>query len=124
MSDIPPPAISLVPQALAVPVTSFVGREPEIALVAALLVRPDVRLVTLTGPGGVGKTRLALQVAHTARGLFADGVVFVDLSPVRDAALVLPTIAAVLGVLETGNAPAGRDTCRRPAGPAPAAGPR
>ncbi len=90
---------------LPTPRTPLVGRAIEVETVVSLLTNARVPLVTLTGSGGVGKTRLALQVAHSARGLFADGVVFVDLSPVRDAALVLPTIAAVLGVRETGTRP-------------------
>jgi predicted ATPase/DNA-binding CsgD family transcriptional regulator len=81
-------------RALPVPRTSFVGREREVGLVQALLRRSDVRLVTLTGPGGVGKTRTAIHAAtstpHTAR--------FVDLADVQQPALVLPTIAATLGV--------------------------
>jgi predicted ATPase len=77
-----------------VPRTSFVGREREVGLVQALLRRSDVRLVTLTGPGGVGKTRTAIHAAtsapHTAQ--------FVDLADVQQPALALPTIAATLGV--------------------------
>ena len=78
--------------------TTFVGREGEVATVRAMLARDDVRLLTLTGPGGVGKTRLALQVAEAAGADFADGVSFVDLSPVFDPAQVLPAIGRALGV--------------------------
>src|SRR5262245_36111526 len=78
------------------PLSSLVGREREIAAITALLVHGEVRLVTLTGPGGVGKTRLALAAA--AAEAFPDGTVFVGLASVADPALVLPTIARALGV--------------------------
>ena len=69
----------------------------ETAAVAALL-RDDARLVTLTGPGGTGKTRLALAVAEELAPEFRDGAVFVDLAPLADPELIVPTIAAALGV--------------------------
>ncbi len=78
--------------------TSFVGREPEIETVTGLLARRDVRLVTLTGPGGIGKTRLAEHVLERQQDAFPDGAAFVDLSPLRDAALILPAIAQAAGV--------------------------
>jgi len=80
--------------------TAFIGREREMEAVQARLLDPDTRLLTLTGPGGVGKTRVALQMAATVRPAFADGVVFVPLASLADPALVLPTIAQVLGVPE------------------------
>jgi predicted ATPase/DNA-binding CsgD family transcriptional regulator len=94
-------SISRLPAAL----TSLVGREREIGVVRDLLLRPDVRLLTLTGPGGIGKTRLALAAADAVAASFADGVVFVALAPIVDAALVLPTIAQTMAVPERGNAP-------------------
>ena len=92
-----PPLSTLYQTNLPVPVTAFLGREAELAELAALLRRDDVHLVTLTGPGGTGKTRLALQaVAHTA-DLFPDGVWWVPLAALRDPALVLPSAATALG---------------------------
>ena len=78
--------------------TALVGREPEVATLVQRLHREDVRLVTLTGPGGTGKTRLGIQVAAELRGRFAGGVFFVSLAPINDAVLVMPTIAQALGI--------------------------
>jgi predicted ATPase/DNA-binding CsgD family transcriptional regulator len=83
--------------------TSFVGREREVADVAELLTRDGARLVILTGPGGAGKTRVALRVAEEVGAHFQDGVVFVALTSVADAAHVLPTIARTFGVREAGS---------------------
>jgi predicted ATPase/DNA-binding CsgD family transcriptional regulator len=88
------------PSALPSPLTPMIGREREVAAVAALLARDDVRLVTLTGAGGVGKTRLALHVGNELEHAFADGVAFAGLAAISDPDLVLPTIAATLGVRE------------------------
>lgn len=86
------------PQHLPRPLTSMFGRGKELIVLSELLRRGDHQLITLTGTGGVGKTRLALEVAGIVVDDYADGVVFVDLSPLRDPALVLPTIAQRLGI--------------------------
>ena len=80
--------------------SAFIGRARELAEVEELLSREDLRLLTLTGTGGAGKTRLALQVAAEAIERFQNGVFFVSLSPVRDWELVVPTIAQTLGLRE------------------------
>jgi len=94
------------PNNLPVQRTAFIGREPEAAALRQLLSRADIRLVTLTGPGGIGKTRLALQVAGEIAGEFSAGVYFVPLSAVADPGLIASTIAQAVGVRETGNQPA------------------
>lgn len=87
-----------IPNNLPARLASFVGREQEIGILRRLLHRPDVRLVTITGPGGVGKTSLALQIAHDIGGAFQDGIFFISLAPIRDPTLMIPTIAHFLGV--------------------------
>ncbi len=90
---------------LPTPLTPLVGREQEIAAVCALLSRPEVRLITLTGTGGIGKTRLAIHVAAEVLADFPDGVFFVSLASLSDPALVLSTIAQILDVKESGARP-------------------
>ena len=90
---------------LPVPFTTLVGRAREIAGIAGLLGRDDVRLVTLTGPGGVGKTRTAIAAAREVAGRFRHGARFVALAPVGDAHRVAAAIAQALGVPEAGETP-------------------
>jgi predicted ATPase len=81
--------------------TPFIGREVELEKISALLEKQEVRLVTLTGPGGVGKSRLGLELARRLQSVFKDGVYFVGLSTITDPALVIPTIAKVLEIPES-----------------------
>ncbi|MGA7671158.1 MAG: NB-ARC domain-containing protein, partial [Nitrolancea sp.] len=85
--------------------TPFIGRQPEIAQTIKLLEREDVRLLTLTGPGGIGKTRLALRLATELAPRFPGGVCFVPLSAVTNPDMVLPTIARSIDVPDIGNRP-------------------
>ena len=102
-SDFPPP-LGLEARATNLPIhtSPLVGREREIRELAALLTQPaGSRLVTLTGPGGTGKTRLAAHIAAELLEEFPDGVFFIELAALRDARLVLPTVALTLGLAET-----------------------
>ena len=91
------------PNNLPVQRTAFIGREQQAASLRQLLSRADVQLVTLTGPGGIGKTRLALQVAGEIADQFPGGVCFVALSAIGERGLIASTIAQAVGVRETGN---------------------
>ena len=91
------------PNNLPAQVTSFIGRDGELAAVSSLLDR--ARLVTLTGPGGTGKTRLAIEIAAGRLTRYADGAFFVDLAPLTDRDLVLSTVAHALGLKETPGQP-------------------
>src|SRR5579883_2621334 len=95
----PPHRAQDPPAQLPAPLTSFFGRQEDIVAVQRLV--SQQRLVTLTGAGGSGKTRLALAVASACRDRFADGVAFVALAPLRDPTLVEAAIATALGVRET-----------------------
>jgi predicted ATPase/class 3 adenylate cyclase len=100
-ADFPPiRTLATRPNNLPLQPTPFLGREEQVAQVVALLSRGDVRVLTITGPGGVGKTRVALQAAADVLEAFPDGVWFVDLSVLDDPALVPSVIAGVLGVRE------------------------
>ncbi len=87
------------------PLTRLIGREAERTTLQGLLQDEGVRLLTLTGPGGVGKTRLAIAVAGELQGAFPDGVAFVDFTPLTDPELAMPAVATVLGVRESPERP-------------------
>src|SRR3990170_6743364 len=77
---------------------SLIGRKNDLETSQDLILRGNVRLITVTGPPGVGKTRFAIELASSVASEFDDGAVFVDLAPVRDPALVLDTVALALGM--------------------------
>jgi predicted ATPase/DNA-binding CsgD family transcriptional regulator len=90
---------------LPVPLTALIGREQEVRAICELFSHPEVHLLTITGTGGVGKTRLALEVAGVLRADFADGTCFVPLAPVSDPARVMAAIAQALGLWEVAALP-------------------
>jgi predicted ATPase len=102
--DAPPTARARPARTLPTPTTTLIGREPDIEGVLQLLDTSGTRLVTLTGPGGVGKTRLAIAVGERAAGTFPGGVTFVPLAAVTDPAAVLPAVASALMVPVDGGA--------------------
>jgi predicted ATPase/DNA-binding XRE family transcriptional regulator len=93
------------PSNLPTQLTRLIGRQQEVKSARELLLRDDLRLLTLIGPGGAGKTRLAVEVAAGLVDHFDDGVVFVNLVPIHDPDLVVPTIADALGIGEEGGRP-------------------
>jgi predicted ATPase/class 3 adenylate cyclase len=106
LNDFPPlKTLDSHPNNLPIQPTTFIGREKEIAHICRMLRGQDVRLVTLSGPGGVGKTRLGLQVAAELSDQFADGVFLAPLAPLSDSKQVLPTIMRTLAINHTGDQP-------------------
>jgi predicted ATPase/class 3 adenylate cyclase len=105
-ADFPPlKSLNAFPSNLPFQPTPFIGRQAEVKAVKDLLMRENMPLVTLTGPGGTGKTRLALQSAADLIDRFEDGVYFVDLAPTRDPESVLAAIARTVGLRETSDRP-------------------
>lgn len=102
-SEMPVKQVETRPTNLPVQRTGFVGREKEVAAAKELLLRQDVRLVTVTGPGGIGKTRLAVQVASGLVEYFPGGIHFVPLSPLSDPGLIASLIVQTLGLREAGG---------------------
>ncbi|MFN8474994.1 MAG: tetratricopeptide repeat protein [Anaerolineae bacterium] len=100
-----PPPLPLDRHNLPAPPTPLIGRNTEVATVVAMMQGGNARLLTLTGAGGTGKTRLALAAASELLGCFPDGVYFVDLAPIRDPALVVSAVARTLDVRETPTRP-------------------
>ena len=93
------------PPNLPAPLTRLIGRNQDIAAVRNALMRSEARLLTLTGPPGIGKTSLSIAVAREVHPAFSDGAAFVALAPISDPTLVMPTIARALGIKETADQP-------------------
>lgn len=94
-----------LPHNLPLPPTPFIGRQNEVAAATELLLRGEVRFLTLTGPPGIGKTRLAIEIANRLLTKFADGIYFVNLAPIAESHLVLPTIAHTLSLRQGKDRP-------------------
>jgi predicted ATPase len=102
-SEKPAKKVELRPSHIPAQRTGFVGRQSEVAAAKELLLRPEVRLLTVTGPGGIGKTRLAVEMAGGLVDRFPGGIHFVPLSPLSDPALIVPVIVQTLGIREGGG---------------------
>lgn len=94
-----------LPHNLPIPPTPLIGRQTEAAAAAALLRREEVRFLTLTGPPGVGKTRLAIEIANRLLTRFPDGIYFINLAPITESQLVMPTIAHEVGLRQLTDRP-------------------
>jgi predicted ATPase len=92
--------------------TPLIGHEQDVEEVCALLRSEETRLLTLSGPGGIGKTRLWIRAAEELAGQFVDGVCFVSLAPIREPDLVIPTIARTLGLRELNGTLSAREGCQ------------
>lgn len=105
LSPLNPPASRPHTSNLISPLTPLIGREEDLARIHSLFSRDEVRLITLCGPPGIGKTRMSVQIGHSAQGQFPDGVFFVALAPVVEAGQVLRVIGQALGVSELADQP-------------------
>jgi len=105
LTDLHSPPAKIRPSNLPAPTAVLIGRETEVAAVKGLLLRDQVRLVTVTGPGGIGKSRLATEVARELVDCFSPGVYFVPLATVSDANVIASIIAQTLGIRESGAQP-------------------
>jgi predicted ATPase/Tfp pilus assembly protein PilF len=103
--EIPAPPAGSAPHNLPAPTTNFIGRKTQLTEVTDLLRQSQARLITLTGPGGTGKTRLGLEASRSMLDQFPHGIYFIDLAPIQDPALLASTIAHTLGLREGGGLP-------------------